>query len=62
MTNIRERQMLYINDVEQITGKNRLTLRRWWMKDHFPKPKKLASSGLLVWHAQVIQQWINENV
>lgn len=61
MNNTPERQLLYINDVEQITGRNRLTLRRWWEKGAFPKPTKLHSS-VLAWHSKTIQQWINENV
>ncbi|HDV6747771.1 AlpA family phage regulatory protein [Legionella pneumophila serogroup 1] len=61
MTNPPERQLIYINELEQITGRSRVTLRRWWNKGKFPKPTKLHSS-VLVWNALSIQQWINENV
>lgn len=54
------RQLLYINDLEQITGRNRLTLRRWWKKGLFPKPSKINS--VLVWRTEIIQNWINENI
>lgn len=59
MNNTNERQLFYIHDIEQITGRNRLTLRRWWEKGKFPKPIKLHSS-VLVWHITTIQQWLSE--
>lgn len=61
VTNTLTRQMFYINDIEKITGRNRLTLRRWWEKGSFPKPRKLHSS-VLVWHATDLQEWINKNI
>lgn len=61
MSDIPERQVYYIDDLEQITGRNRLTLRRWWEKGKFPKPTKLHSS-VLAWNAMTIQRWINENI
>lgn len=54
-----KQEVLYIKDVEHITGRNRLTLRRWWEKGEFPKPIKLHSS-VLAWHANTIQAWIND--
>jgi len=50
----------FIKDVEQITGKKRLTLRRWWSKNKFPKPE-LLSNDRLAWPAEIINQWISEN-
>lgn len=57
MSTIQKQQLLYIQDVEQITGRNRLTLRRWWNKGKFPPPSKLHSS-VLAWHTEEIQGWI----
>lgn len=54
-----KQEVLYIKDVEQITGRNRLTIRRWWEKGKFPKPIKLHSS-VLAWHTQTIQTWLSD--
>jgi prophage regulatory protein len=54
------RKLLYIYDLEQITGRNRLTLRRWWSKGLFPTPSKI--NAVLVWRKEVIDEWINTNV
>lgn len=51
-------KILFIKDVEQIIGRNRLTLRRWWTKDKFPKPVKLNDT-VLSWYYEDIEQWIN---
>ena len=53
--------ILYINDVEQLIGKNRVTLRRWWYADQFPKPVKLHSCAL-AWRKETIEQWIDEQM
>lgn len=55
----KKQQLLYIKDVEQITGRNRLTLRRWWVKGLFPTPYMI--SNRLTWTTEVIEQWINFN-
>ena len=55
-----KQQLLFIKDVEQITGFNRVTIRRWWMAGQFPKPVKLNGT-VLTWHHDTIIQWINEN-
>ncbi|MGQ3888470.1 helix-turn-helix transcriptional regulator [Legionella sp. CNM-1927-20] len=52
--------LLYITNVEQMTGRNRLTLRRWWNKGIFPRPSKINS--VLVWRTEVIEQWIKRNI
>lgn len=52
-------QFLFINDVEKIIGKDRLTLRRWWTHGHFPKPVKL-SGKTIAWHKDVIEEWIRK--
>lgn len=54
-------QILFINDVEAIIGKDRLTLRRWWMDGKFPKPIKLHGTTL-VWHKELIDEWINHHI
>ena len=56
-----EQQMLYTKDLERLTGRSIQTLRRWWKKDKFPKPSKPAD-GVLAWRAEIIFQWINENI
>ncbi len=52
---------VFITDLEKIIGRNRLTLRRWWLEDKFPKPVKLNGTTL-AWHAKSIHDWINQNI
>ncbi len=54
-------QVFFITDLERIIGRNRLTLRRWWMEGKFPKPIKLNGTTL-AWHSDVIYAWINQNL
>ncbi|HAU0120903.1 TPA: AlpA family phage regulatory protein [Legionella pneumophila] len=54
-----KQQLLFTKDVEQITGFNRVTLRRWWREGHFPAPVKLNGS-VLAWHYDDIHQWIDD--
>lgn len=54
-------QILFINDVEKMIGRNRLTLRRWWLAGKFPKPIKLNGTDL-AWHLSVIYEWIEQNL
>lgn len=56
-----KRRVLFIKDVEQIVGRNRLTLRRWWSAGKFPKPVKLNDS-VLSWDHEIIEQWINQKI
>ncbi|MDP3559287.1 MAG: hypothetical protein Q8R79_02915 [Legionellaceae bacterium] len=42
-------------------GRNRLTLRRWWLNGKFPRPVKLNGTTL-VWHFKVVYDWINQNI
>ena len=53
-------KLYFIKDAEKITRRNRLTLRRWWKRDIFPKPTLI--NNRLVWQVAVIDQWINNNV
>jgi prophage regulatory protein len=53
-------QILFINDLEQIIGRNRLTLRRWWLAGKFPKPVRLNGSDL-AWHLSAITEWIEQS-
>lgn len=52
-------QVFFINDVERLIGRNRLTLRRWWMEGKFPTPVKLNGTTL-AWHYATINDWINQ--
>lgn len=52
--------VFYIKDVEQIIGKPRITLRRWWNVNKLPSPAMI--NGRLAWHSDVIHQWINEHL
>ena len=52
--------IFFIKDVEQIIGKPRITLRRWWSAKKFPCPRMI--NGRLAWRAEVIHQWINEHL
>ena len=54
-------KLLFIQDVEQIIGRHRLTLRRWWSEGKFPKPTKLNGTAL-AWHADSVDQWIHQNL
>ncbi|HBI21976.1 MAG TPA: hypothetical protein DDY37_05250 [Legionella sp.] len=50
-----------LQDVEQIVGRNRLTLRRWWTAGIFPKPTKLNGTAL-AWHSDNLDQSINQHM
>jgi prophage regulatory protein len=52
--------IFYIKDVEQVIGKPRITLRRWWNAKKFPSPKMI--NGRLAWRAEIIYQWVDENL
>lgn len=54
-----KQQILFMRDVEQIVGRDRLTLRRWWLTGKFPRPVKLNDS-VLSWHYVAIEQWIKK--
>lgn len=54
-------QVFFITDLETLIGRNRLTLRRWWMDGKFPRPVKLNGTTL-AWHSNVIYDWINQNI
>ena len=54
-----KQELLLTKDVEQITGINRVTLRRWWSDGCFPRPVKL-NGGVLAWHYDDINQWIDD--
>lgn len=56
-----KQQLLFINDLEKIIGRNRLTLRRWWHAGKFPIPTKLNGTAL-AWHVSTIEQWISQNM
>lgn len=54
-------RILFITDLEKIVGRNRLTLRRWWMDGKFPVPVKLNGTTL-AWDTETIHNWINQNI
>ncbi|HBB6940334.1 TPA: AlpA family phage regulatory protein [Legionella pneumophila] len=60
-TNKIPQQILFINDLEKLLGRNRLTLRRWWTSGKFPKPIKLNGTTL-AWHVETIDGWINQEI
>jgi prophage regulatory protein len=62
-TNTQEltQQIFFITDLEKIIGRNRTTLRRWWLEGNFPTPIKLHGTTC-AWHATVINQWIEKNL
>lgn len=53
-------KIYFIRDAEEVTRRNRLTLRRWWQKKIFPTPSLI--NNRLAWEAEVIEQWIKENL
>ena len=61
INNYISQQILFINDLEIIIGKDRLTLRRWWTSGKFPEPVKLHGRTL-AWHKEVIDEWIELNL
>lgn len=61
MKNQLTQQIYSLTDLEKITGRNRLTLRRWWSAGKFPKPIKLNGTSL-AWHSVVIANWIEQNM
>lgn len=55
-----DQQIVFINDVEKMMGRNRLTLRRWWLEGRFPTPVKLNGTNL-AWNIKTIMNWIQQN-
>lgn len=54
-------KVLFIPDIEKMIGRNRVTLRRWWLIGKFPQPVKLNGTTL-AWHSDEIDSWINQTV
>ncbi|MDP3705728.1 MAG: AlpA family phage regulatory protein [Legionellaceae bacterium] len=54
-------QVLFMTDLEKIIGRNRLTIRRWWLAGKFPQPVKLHGTRL-VWNTKTINEWLNQNI
>lgn len=55
------KQILFITDLEELLGRNRLTLRRWWTSGKFPQPVKLNGTTL-AWHSEIVSHWIQQNM
>ena len=58
MSKLMTSKIYYIKNVENITGRNRLTLRRWWKKNIFPKPTLI--NGRLAWKNETINEWLKD--
>jgi len=54
-------KILFIPDLEKMIGRNRVTLRRWWLTDKFPRPVKLNGTTL-AWHSDAINEWIEQTI
>lgn len=54
-------KVLFIPDIEKMIGRNRVTLRRWWMTGQFPRPVKLNGTTL-AWHSDEIEEWIQKTI
>lgn len=59
MTETIPAKIYFIKDAEELTRRNRQTLRRWWEKNQFPKPTLI--SNRLAWEAQTLHHWIKES-
>lgn len=54
-------KILFIPDLEKMIGRNRVTLRRWWLTGKFPRPVKLNGTTL-AWHSDEIEGWIEHTI
>lgn len=54
-------KVLFLPDLEKIIGRNRLTLRRWWLAGKFPKPIRL-NGNTLAWSSDVIDEWLEKTL
>lgn len=48
----------YIKQVEELIGRHRLTLRRWWKNNKFPPP--IVIFNRLAWRVEIIDKWIDK--
>jgi prophage regulatory protein len=55
-----QQQVYFSSETEQLIGRDRQTLRRWWTSNIFPKPKLINKR--LAWSASVLHEWITKNV
>lgn len=55
-----QQQIYFIRDAEQLIGRNRQTLRRWWEQNIFPKPQLIKNR--LAWGANVLHEWVKQNI
>lgn len=54
-------RVLFVPDLEKMIGRNRITLRRWWLTGKFPRPVKLNGTTL-AWHSDEIEEWIDQTI
>jgi predicted DNA-binding transcriptional regulator AlpA len=52
---------MLIPDIEKMIGRNKVTLRRWWLIGKFPCPVKLNGTTL-AWHSDEIDDWIEHTI
>lgn len=53
-------KILWIADIERITGRHRMTISRWMKKGNFPKPRYVAASR--AWTVHQIDEWLRESM
>jgi predicted DNA-binding transcriptional regulator AlpA len=51
--------LYYMDDIVRVTGKPKLTIRRWFNKGIFPKPTMIPGNRL-VWKVKIIEKWLND--
>lgn len=56
-----QQKVLFVPDLEKMIGRNRVTLRRWWLTGKFPRPVKLNGTTL-AWHSDAIEEWIEQTI
>ena len=54
------KRLLFIKQVEEMTGRHRQTLWRYWVAGKFPKP--VSVEGRNAWTEETIQNWIDSKM
>ena len=55
-----QNQLVFIAGIENLTRRNRQTIRRWWSLDKFPKPVQIQ--GRNAWRQKDIDEWVKERM
>lgn len=53
-------RLLGIRQVETMTGRNRMTLYRWWQNDKFPRPTLIQERNM--WRLSSIEKWMEKQI